>query len=181
MKLPQLLLAAAVACASASAQGANGDPRTPVVVSTRLQLHAEMESPTVKLGEPVVVKFQLKNVFSAAIRITDAWASYDYELVVTDASGKEPPRTALGLKILRGDYTLLRSIGLDLDPGEQIEASIDIATIYLLTQPGTYSVRAMRNKILGDAAEASSRNHNELARSVEKAASNVVQFTITSP
>jgi hypothetical protein len=178
MKVLGFLAAATIACVAALAQGTKTDAKIPVVLSTRLQLRAEMETATVKLGAPVVVKFRLKNAYSAAIRIGDTWEPYDYELLVTDASGGEPPRTAVGQRIFRGEYGVLHSDSIDLQPGQEIEATLDISTIYQLTQPGTYSVRAMRNKIFGDAAEMSLRNPKERAKSIEKAASNVVQFTI---
>jgi hypothetical protein len=98
----------------------------------------------------------------------------DYDLTVTDMQGGELPRTPRGERLLRGEYAGIRGDGIDLKPGEETEESVNIANIYQFTQPGTYLVRAMRHFILGTVDEIRAR-----ARTIEKAVSNVVQFTTT--
>lgn len=177
MKSLQVSFTLALQLLSASLVQAQG-AALPVKASTRLQLHAEIEPASVKRGTQVVVKFRLKNTFFMPIRIADNGAIIDYDLVVTDAAGKEPPRTDLGKRISRGEYTVLRSVSIDLEPGQEIEASLDVASLYEITQPGTYQVQGIRGAIFGDPSEMERRNSGQPVQSVEKAFSNVVQFTL---
>lgn len=166
----------------AVAQGTRtGPPPIPVVPSKRLQLLMALPSRTVKLGAPVLAKFTLRNTSATAITVGVFTPEYNYELTVTDASGKELPRTPLGERLLRRDGIGGSTTADEIDPGREIEAALDISRIYQLTSPGTYLVRAVRNAILGDRAEMEqrARNPGERPSFVEEAISNVVQFTIT--
>ena len=177
MKIPTLLLVSgflAVSCAGS--QTFKADPREPVVVpSTRLQLAAEMDPTSVRLGAPINLKLRLKNVSSGVVRMANNYAEFDYELTVTDSSGKEPPRTEFGRKLLRGEVILLHSESLDLQPGQQVDASLGITQVYQLSQPGTCYARAVRRAIFSPPPEPRSADGRLI---VEKAFSNPVQFTI---
>ena len=63
----------------------------------------------------------------------DGSAYYEYELIVTDALGVAPPRTNLGETIFRLEYALIHADRIFLDPGEEIQARLDIAKIYVDT------------------------------------------------
>ena len=154
----------------------------PVKASTRLQLVASVEPASAKAGTPVLISLRLKNVSAKQVAVPINAFEYDYELFVTDASGREPPRTPLGQRIFLGKYSLLKSDGTDLDPAQEIEASLDIAAIYQITQPGTYYVQAFRTHLLRDPADTAPRPVSSVVEAskiaIEKAASNVVRFTI---
>ena len=102
-------------------------------------------------------------------------------MTVTDTLGRELPRTPRGEKVLRGEIPLIHAGGGDIEPGEHIEESVNIADVYQLSKPGTYLVRAMRRFIFGtaDEARARARTPGEVPRTEEKAVSNPVEFTIT--
>jgi hypothetical protein len=136
--------------------------------------------PLMRLGEPIYVKFHLTNLSSTAITLGETYPYDDYDLTVTDTLGRELPRTPKGEKVLRGEIPAVHGGGVDIKPGEQIEESVNIADIYQFSKPGTYLVRAMRNWTLGtiDEMRARARTPNEPVRTIEKAVSNAVQFTI---
>jgi hypothetical protein len=175
-----LFLVAIVSGNRANGQAVRVDSRPhPAVASTRLQLHAEVGPTSANRGVPIIMSLRLRNGSSGAVRIADTSWEYDYELVVTDASGKEPPRTELGRKLLAGDYVLLHSESVDLKSGQEIEASLDVTRIYQLIQPGTYYARATRSRVFPDSAdEATLSSTSGGPRPVEKVFSNSVQFTV---
>lgn len=108
------------------------------MVSTRLRLTAAIDPASAKLHVPITVKLTLKNTSSKIASVVDTSPEYDFEFVVADSSGKEPPRTALGDRMSQGKFVLLRSNRQDLEPGQEIVSEIDVTKIYQITQPGTY-------------------------------------------
>jgi hypothetical protein len=141
----------------------------PVISSSRILLLAELEATKVRVGEPIWIKFRLKNVSLRQARLVDTWPEHDFEITVADATGKEPPRTKFGDDSLH-PQTLLRSIAVYLDPGQELQATMEITKVYQLAQVGVYSLRASRIVIRESKAEAEA--------AAEKAFSNTVTFTI---
>ena len=149
----------------------------PVVASTRMQLRAAVDAVGVKLGTRIVVTLLLKNVSSALVTVGDSRPEYDYDLTVTDGSGKELPRTALGNQLFRHEYTILHSDSHDLEPGQEMKAGIEITRIYQVTQPGTYYMRAVFHSIWSD-LPGESKPVEESKRPTEKVFSNPIQLTV---
>ncbi len=183
MRIPALFLGIAILGEGASAQ----IPRTtaepnPGYASARLQLTASVESATVALGAPVLIKLRLRDVSAASVTVAITSEDVDYELFVTDASGKEVDRTPLGKGMFQG-VDESRAITKHVDPGHEIETQIDVTRIYALKQPGTYYVQVLRGRIVPDPSVAqpyaNSHSNKDAAKvAIEKAVSNKVQFTI---
>jgi hypothetical protein len=141
----------------------------PIKASTRLQLTATADPPSVRPGETLTLKLLVKNVTQKTMTVVDNGVYNDYELVVTDASGKEPPKTEFG-RSLAEEATAVRSTTRDIEPGEVIQAALEITRIYDLKMPGVYYVRADR-EVWDDTPV---QNRTFLA----KAFSNPVEFRI---
>ncbi len=182
MKISALLLGIAILGEAIRGQV----PRTttqanPVYASTRLQLTASVESATARLGTPVLIKLRLRNVSASSVTVVATANDVDYELFVTNAFGKEMDRTPLGKGIFQG-VEQSRASMRHLDPGQEIEAQIDVTRIYNLKQPGTYYVQVLRSQIVPDPSPPrpyGNSNSDAIRIPLEKAVSNKVQITIT--
>jgi hypothetical protein len=139
----------------------------PVRVSTRLQALADVEPAIAKPGVPVFAKLRLKNISARTVRMVDSGYT-DYDVTVADGSGKEPPLTEFGKRL--PEMPILRSVGLDLEPGQEVQVTLEITKLYQLS-PGTYYARVDRHTIVPELAE-------EFGKVDEKAFFNPVQFTI---
>jgi hypothetical protein len=142
----------------------------PIVASTRLQLVAEVEAPTPKIGDPIILKLRLVNTSSKPVSFLVTWDERDYQALIVDASGKEPPKTAFGEKSYDPRTPLFRSETVTLGSGQDLKVDLDITKVFQLTQPGAYSAVVMR-KVFGETKE------DQLARD-ERTFSNRVSFTI---
>src|SRR5690242_8199429 len=60
----------------------------PTKPSTRLSIQAAVDPPSAKIGTPVFLKLRLKNVSSGVVRLSDIDVERNFDLLVTDASGK---------------------------------------------------------------------------------------------
>ena len=130
---------------------AQGVRPLPIKASTRLQPSAVVEPIAAKVGQPILLKLQLKNVSSKVVTVGDSNFYTDYDLVVTDLSGKEPQKTKFGLAI--PEMPLLRSTTLDIAPGEEVQATLEITKIYDPQRPGTYYARATRHSVWPETPE----------------------------
>lgn len=149
------------------------DPRDnrPIEPSTRLRMFAVAESPSIKAGSRVLVKITLKNVTEKAVSMGDSSPSTDYDAVVVDALGNEPPRTEWGLKKLNGDIATLRNTELRLEPGQEVHAVYDITEVFRLTKPGVYNAQLTRFRVWPETVE-------DAEKFIEVVRSNPFQFTI---
>lgn len=106
----------------------------------------------------------------------------DYELKVTDASGAEPPRTALGERWLQEDRmgVLIHSGSFDLKPGEESQVGLlDLAKIYQLYEPGKYFARLTFRGFRRDPSEPAPKTFEEAQEmTIEEAVSDLMPFTI---
>jgi hypothetical protein len=156
----------------------------PIRVSTRLRMLAGLEHESVKSGDPVALHARYKNVSSGPLTVYDDQRNLRYQLLVTDASGKEPPRTDLGeqwLQFMREPY-LLHGIGPDtLEPSaEGGDFVIDVSKYYYLTTPGRYFVRIMFSGLDRDPAEPRPTAVEDPGKvTLEEAVSDPIPFTVT--
>jgi hypothetical protein len=171
------LVAVALGCAAVLRSQTPGDAfrKRPVVVSNRIQMYAELTQSPFRVGQPVEIAIRLKNVSATSVRVGDSNPAVDFELVVTDAAGSEPPRTEYGKRAFNMEIPILRAATLDLDPGQEVQNSLDVAKIYQL-RPGSYLARVALGLFPGQASRPSSTY--DPTRPVEKAFSNLVQFTV---
>jgi hypothetical protein len=98
MNLRPLEAVVALGCAATICSQTPGDAfrKRPVVVSNRIQVFAELTQSPFRVGQPVEIAIRLKNVSPTSVRVGDSDPAVDFELVVTDAAGSEPPRTEYG-------------------------------------------------------------------------------------
>lgn len=90
------------------------------------------------------MKLTLKNNDRDPIHVMDTFVEQDYEILVVDDTGKEAKRTNFGRHLVEDERKADRAILLLIEPGQQVEASVDITKIYNLTEPRLYYVRVMR-------------------------------------
>jgi hypothetical protein len=157
--------------------GIHHPPNHAIIASDRIQVRASIDPASTKAGTPIVIKLISKNIWYDTVTVSDYGAEVDYELIVVDSSGREVPRTRLGDQLFRGEYVLLRTAIIYLEPGQEIRAEIDVTKIYQLTEPGTYYMWATRDPFPGSPDEP--KLTGDLSKlPIERAFSNPVQFTI---
>jgi hypothetical protein len=122
-----------------------------------------------RVGEPIWIKLRLKSLSYRSVKLSDTWLEHDFQINVVDADGKEPPRTKFGQHSFLPE-TLLRSTWLYLDPGQELQATIEITKVYQLTHAGVYSIRASRI--------VAPESKEDAAAGVETGFSNTVTFAI---
>jgi len=155
--------------------------QNPVVVSSRAQLIASLEQSTVRIGDPLRLRFRLKNVSSGVLDLVLADFNDNCWLMVTDASGSELPRTAKGDKWRRLSAFQTASVLYALSPKEDDgNRVVDVAELYRLDRPGNYFVRIVR-RIGADSRDPRlpSQDPKVLAQiPVEEAFSDLIPFMI---
>lgn len=105
-----------------------------------------------KIGSPIVIEVQLKNISDHDI-MRGSIAGYEdrpevlgFRPVLRDDQGKEPPLTNWGRRVfgrpLPGEPSLtLNAVGLiAVHPGEVFRSEIKLNDLYDLTAPGKYTV-----------------------------------------
>ncbi|MEP7353300.1 MAG: hypothetical protein ABI824_08745 [Acidobacteriota bacterium] len=131
-------------------------PRT-IVETTRARLTVEVLSASFKVGSPLLLRVQFKNISGAPIHLTDSGPSDNYHVKVMDATGKEMTKTdrgesiqmgrdgttkeivtASGKKVVLSGGGPLKMQRIDLAPGAVWTDTLDVAEIYALTVPGSY-------------------------------------------
>ncbi len=108
------------------------------------QLTAELEHTVVKLGEPVILTLQLRNMTSVKL-------DYDfvpwYDFKITDAVGKELSLTSRALKQIINDESEqpdLVTQAIYVQPDKYAEEKFPITLYYKISERGTYFITARR-------------------------------------
>lgn len=70
-------------------------------------------------------------------------------IIITDASGKAVPRTALGDRVLTPPMYFNRNISFSIQPGQTLSYNFNLARLFDLTRPGRYIVRVSRSFVVG--------------------------------
>jgi hypothetical protein len=154
-------------------------PPRPAVASTRIQVVAAIDGANFKPGTPIILKLTVKNVSSQVMKLGDSDPEIDFDCTVTDASGKELPRTDWGNRLLRHEYSLLSARSQLLEPGQQFQAEIDLGHIYRIEQAGSYYARAVHSTIFSNSVNGVDvTSVEESKRPIEMAFSNPVQFVV---
>jgi len=119
----------------------------------------------VKQGSPVIATLTLKNTSKERAQVRETIDEWDYEFIVTDATGKQVDLTAYGSKLSeaeRSGHAILRS----MEPGAEIRKDFDLSRIFVLDVPGRYYVRAIRAVLPATGTTA------------EKAVSDAIEFAV---
>jgi hypothetical protein len=128
-------------------------------------LRAELATDRVKTGSPVVATIRLKNVSSRPGHFLETGAYRDYEVLVSDQFEQEALRTEYGKHLVEDERWGSAKLH-ELQAGEEIEQTLDIAKIYAL-RPGRYFARVMRVVVAEGKIEG-----------CEKTVSNVIAFDV---
>ena len=121
-------------------------------------------------NQPLTVEFTIENVSKIELWLQETSAERDYALEVRDSRGQEAPLTERGRMLQNNKGEIFRNIVVKLRPSERKIDTIDVGSLYDLSQPGTYSLRATRR-----AVKISSRTNWTLVES------NTVTFKIETP
>lgn len=159
------LLISGVVCGQVSQDG-----RT-IRASTRLQLTAELDPPRAAPGAQVFLNVTLKNIHSKTVHLDSSLPQFDYRIAVANAAGKEPPRTEWGEKLLRREAFALSQDVLNLVPGQEVRARVEVTKAFQFAKAGTYYLRVSRDRVWTEYDE-------ESKKFVELVYSNPVQLTI---
>jgi hypothetical protein len=117
-------------------------------------LQISVASTTIRVGSPITIKIELKNISDHNIGWTMApgWESHGevigFTPIVRDEQGKEPPLTKWGRRVLgRGsepdDAPLVRNAAFrtEMAPGKVMNTEIGLDGVYDLRAPGKYNVQ----------------------------------------
>ncbi len=152
----------------------------PVRVSSRAQLIVSLERARVRVGDPIMLHFRLKNVSSGAINLMASDFNDDYWLMVTDASGTELPRTKEGDRMRQPSRAGGDRVG-SLEPGAEYGdyAAIDVTKHYQLDRPGNYFARIARRIGVPPDVPRPTTLQEGARVPLEEAVSDPIPFTIT--
>jgi len=98
-------------------------------------------------NQPLTVEFKIENVSKVELWLQETSAEKDYVLELRDSRGQEVPLTERGRKLQNNRGEIFRNIVFKLKPGERKVDLIDVGSLYDLSKPGTYSLRARRRAV----------------------------------
>jgi hypothetical protein len=142
--------------------------------STRLLLVAALDNTTAKKGTPVFINLSLKNIDIDPVWLQSGCAEYD--ITVTDASGRRAQLTEYGLAFLV-EMSCPKFTPALLLPGQEERATLELTKLYMLPA-GRYRVEAFRRLIFPAPYEATTPEEERTFYSGVRASSNQVELTI---
>jgi hypothetical protein len=123
-----------------------GLPATTGSNGTGFQLTLRAQSPQSK-KKPVTVEFTIQNVSKKVLWLQETSVERDYELEVRDSRGQEVQLTERGRTFRNNKGEVFRNIVVKFKPGEQKIDMIDVGSLFDLSKPGAYTVRATRRAV----------------------------------
>jgi hypothetical protein len=115
-----------------------------------LQIGLGSEKATFAPGEKIAVTVVVRNSSDHEVWWGDEGVYRDWDIVLKDPQGKEPPLTALGVKwrqIRRPPIYLSSGRTLILKPGEERRDAFVLSDLYDLSNTGKYTLRVGSNEI----------------------------------
>ena len=100
-------------------------------------------------SSPNTLSLTLKNFSNESKPFMESKTLYEYKFTVKDKNGKAVPLTELGKKELEEPH-FPRIFVLDLKPGEELKATVELNRYFEMSQSGTYEIQALRS-IVGSA------------------------------
>ena len=150
-----------------SGQGQAKRAPVPVKISTRFQMVAQIgDADAIRLGSPVILTLRLANASSALVHLLETSDDFDYEVTISNQFGEEVPRTEMGRHLVE-DERSSRAITREIKPGEALDVTLDLSTIFALRKTGKYYARVAR--VVVPATK---------IRGCEKVVSNAVSFNV---
>lgn len=105
-------------------------------------------TPRVRLGQPIALSVQLKNQsgrkLEASRVVGEGQAELDYHVDLLDATRRAVPRTDYGAAANAGHIDIVSQVAVQIRPHQTVTQHTDLAKIFKITQPGTYTVRVGR-------------------------------------
>ncbi|HYK22224.1 MAG TPA: hypothetical protein VEV42_15905 [Pyrinomonadaceae bacterium] len=98
-------------------------------------------------NQSITVEFKIENVSKTQLWLQETSAERDYELEVRDSRGQEVQLTERGRTLRNNKGEIFRNIVVKLNPGERKTDVIDVGSLYDLSKPGDYSLRATRRAV----------------------------------
>jgi hypothetical protein len=94
----------------------------------------------------IVIGISLKNTSGHVIQVKDGPANGLYNIDVWDATGAEASLTMAGANLYDGAdlFSEGHFTALALQPGQMVQEYVEVADVYDLTRPGTYTIQLTR-------------------------------------
>jgi len=133
----------AVFSTSALAQCLSGPPAPRLPSGLKLMIRAEKT--VAEISRPTIIHFEISNESDKPISLTDRlFPERDYEVHVRDSNGKEAQLTERGRQLRHGPLKGSQTTAV-LAPGERYTDKEDLAKLYTISVPGTYSIEVCRD------------------------------------
>ena len=91
----------------------------------------------------ITLKWSLKNISKADIRLIDSNILHDYKLLVTNEGGEPASLTPTGERALKASYFSSRRL-VQLRPGEESKRQIELSSRYELKSGSVYTITIAR-------------------------------------
>ena len=131
--------------ATASYTGSNlCKPEKKVANSTGFCLSLVIKQSQVKVHQPILVDFLIRNVTRKTLVLEETFPERQYEIVVKNSRGQIVELTERGRTLQNNKGQDYRVLPLKVNSGEEHKDTIDVASLYDLTVPGIYQVNATR-------------------------------------
>ena len=111
-----------------------------------LRLYLKVERDTVRPGESILLKIELKNTSKRTLIVKDTSIQYDYRLDVRNQSGQEVSLTDKGqqLKDMLSHWEEISAKFTEIEPQKSKEYTLDITGLYDFKSGETYLITAGR-------------------------------------
>lgn len=121
-----------------------GKPVQTVVSSGPFTLTAVIDSPALE-GQPAVLMLTLRNIGSKEQYVGgSAFEKSSFKLVVTDEKGQAAAQTVSGKWTLTPPMEVSANGTVSIEPGQKLQYRFNLARLFDLSRPGTYTVSASR-------------------------------------
>jgi len=127
-----------------------GRPLTKGTGAPGQEARISISAPTTsaRVGQPVLIQVQLKNVSDHELKVgrivAQGQAELDYHINLLDAAGRAVPRTKYGAAAHSGLIDIVSRELVPVQPHQTVTQHTDLAKLFKITQPGTYTVRVGR-------------------------------------
>ena len=111
--------------------------------SEKLVLSLRLEKPVVRSGEPISLRFTLKNSNKHSVFVHESHPDIAYRLLLKNEKGLKVPLTEYGEWLQRTTQDT-RLVTIEVKPGEEKQDDVVLNKIFEMTAPGQYTVTTTR-------------------------------------
>jgi len=112
--------------------------------STGFRLSLLAKKSQVKAHEPILVDFLIQNVTKKTLALIESFPEREYEIEVKNLRRELVKLTKRGETLRNNKGADFRLLAIKVKAGEQHKDTIDVASLYDLSVPGVYYVKASR-------------------------------------